>query len=75
MLLHSYALFESNIRSRTYLVSAPIIAYYYTQLIGDAKSPPTLLAAASFSGMAVIGNYSLTFLAKNEVNSLATCRC
>ncbi|TFK36999.1 exo-beta-1,3-glucanase [Crucibulum laeve] len=38
----------------TYLVSAPIIAYYYTQLIGDAKTPPTLLAAASFDGMAVI---------------------
>ncbi|EKM82792.1 hypothetical protein AGABI1DRAFT_68739 [Agaricus bisporus var. burnettii JB137-S8] len=38
----------------TYLVSAPIIAYYYSQLIGDAKSPPTLLAAASFDGMAVI---------------------
>ncbi|KDR79424.1 hypothetical protein GALMADRAFT_223633 [Galerina marginata CBS 339.88] len=38
----------------TYLVSSPIIPYYYTQLIGDAKKPPTLLASASFSGMAVI---------------------
>ncbi|KAG5340340.1 hypothetical protein C0989_002151 [Termitomyces sp. Mn162] len=38
----------------TYLVSSPIIAYYYTQLVGDAKNPPTLLASASFSGMAVI---------------------
>ncbi|KAF8960770.1 pectate lyase superfamily protein-domain-containing protein [Flammula alnicola] len=38
----------------TYLISAPIIPYYYTQLIGDAKTPPTLLATASFSGMAVI---------------------
>ncbi|KAF5387123.1 hypothetical protein D9615_001631 [Tricholomella constricta] len=38
----------------TYLVSAPIIAYYYTQLIGDAKAPPTLLAASSFNGIAVI---------------------
>ncbi|KAG6854164.1 hypothetical protein C0991_009816 [Blastosporella zonata] len=38
----------------TYLVSTPIIAYYYTQLIGDAKNPPTLLASASFTGMAVI---------------------
>ncbi|KAJ7184275.1 exo-beta-1,3-glucanase [Mycena filopes] len=37
-----------------YLVSQPIIAYYYTQLIGDAKNPPTLLAAASFVGMAVV---------------------
>lgn len=40
---------------RTYLVSSPIIAYYYTQLVGDAKNPPTLLASASFEGMAVIG--------------------
>ncbi|KAF6765075.1 glycoside hydrolase family 55 protein [Ephemerocybe angulata] len=38
----------------TYIVSSPIIAYYYTQLIGDAKSPPTLLASASFVGMAII---------------------
>jgi hypothetical protein len=40
--------------SGTYLVSASIIAYYYTQLIGDARNPPTLLAAASFSDIAVI---------------------
>ncbi|PPQ72918.1 hypothetical protein CVT24_000192 [Panaeolus cyanescens] len=38
----------------TYLVSAPIVPYYYTQLIGDAKTPPTLLAAPSFDDMAVI---------------------
>ncbi|KAF9458677.1 glycoside hydrolase family 55 protein [Collybia nuda] len=37
-----------------YLVSAPILAYYYSQLIGDAKNPPTLLAAADFQGAAVI---------------------
>ncbi|KAH9951962.1 exo-beta-1,3-glucanase [Amylocystis lapponica] len=37
-----------------YLVSSPIIAYYYTQLIGDGRVPPTLLASSSFSGMAVI---------------------
>ncbi|KAH9857052.1 exo-beta-1,3-glucanase [Lenzites betulinus] len=30
------------------------IAYYYTQFIGDARNPPTLLADASFTGMAVI---------------------
>ena len=37
-----------------YLVSAPVVQYYYTQLVGDAESPPTLKAAASFQGMAVI---------------------
>ncbi|KAJ6608599.1 glycoside hydrolase family 55 protein [Mycena sp. CBHHK59/15] len=38
----------------TYLVSRSIIAYYYTQLVGDAKNPPTLLAASSFRDIAVI---------------------
>ncbi|KAJ6608596.1 exo-beta-1,3-glucanase [Mycena sp. CBHHK59/15] len=38
----------------TYLVSGAIVPYYYTQLIGDATSPPTLLAAASFTAFAVI---------------------
>ncbi|KAJ3762988.1 exo-beta-1,3-glucanase [Lentinula raphanica] len=38
----------------TYLVSSPLIAYYYTQLIGDARNPPTLLASSSFAGIAVI---------------------
>ncbi|KAI5124386.1 hypothetical protein M0805_008989 [Coniferiporia weirii] len=37
-----------------YLVSSPIIAWYYTQMIGDARNPPTLVASAGFSGMAVI---------------------
>ncbi|KAF4578517.1 hypothetical protein EYR36_000324 [Pleurotus pulmonarius] len=38
----------------TYLVTSPIVPYYYTQLIGDARNLPTLLAAANFVGMAVI---------------------
>ncbi|EHA49255.1 hypothetical protein MGG_17486 [Pyricularia oryzae 70-15] len=38
----------------TYVVSKPIVAYYYTQMIGDALNPPTLKAAANFEGMAVI---------------------
>lgn len=38
----------------TYLVSKPIVQYYYTQLVGDATNPPTLKASAAFSGMAVI---------------------
>lgn len=37
------------------MISAPIIAYYYSQLIGDARNPPTLLATADFNGIAVIG--------------------
>ena len=38
----------------TYLVSKPLIQYYYTQFIGDAITPPTLKAAANFVGVAVI---------------------
>lgn len=38
----------------TYVVSNPIVAYYYTQLVGDATSVPTLKAAPNFSGIAVI---------------------
>ncbi|KAJ9477329.1 Glycoside hydrolase [Pseudozyma hubeiensis] len=38
----------------TYLVSSPIISYYYTQLVGSATDRPTLLAASSFQGIAVI---------------------
>ncbi|KAI0645963.1 exo-beta-1,3-glucanase [Trametes meyenii] len=38
----------------TYLVSSPIISYYYTQLIGDAKHMPTLVATPNFQGIAVI---------------------
>ncbi|KAJ2901431.1 hypothetical protein MKZ38_001861 [Zalerion maritima] len=38
----------------TYRVSAPLVQYYYTQMIGDATDPPTLLADSSFEGMAVI---------------------
>jgi len=38
----------------TYLVSTPIVQYYYTQMVGDAVNPPTLKAAANFVGMAVI---------------------
>ncbi|EJU01870.1 exo-beta-1-3-glucanase [Dacryopinax primogenitus] len=40
--------------SGTYLISSPIILYYYTEMVGDAKDMPTLLAAPSFSGIAVI---------------------
>lgn len=42
---------------RTYKVTKPLIAFYQTQLIGDARTPPTLLAANGFSGIAVIGVY------------------
>lgn len=38
----------------TYVVSKPILQLYYTQLVGDAVSLPTIKAAPQFEGMAVI---------------------
>lgn len=38
----------------TYMVSKPIIQYYYTQLIGDAVNIPTIKALSNFQGIAVI---------------------
>lgn len=38
----------------TYLVSRPIIQYYYTQFIGDAINLPVLKATSNFEGIAVI---------------------
>lgn len=38
----------------TYLISSSIIPYYFTMLIGDAGSPPTLKATANFAGFGLI---------------------
>ncbi|KUI53426.1 Glucan 1,3-beta-glucosidase [Cytospora mali] len=38
----------------TYLISSSIIPYYFTMLIGDANSPPTLKATSGFSGFGLI---------------------
>uniref|UniRef100_L2FRZ3 Glucan-beta-glucosidase n=1 Tax=Colletotrichum fructicola (strain Nara gc5) TaxID=1213859 RepID=L2FRZ3_COLFN len=38
----------------TYVVSKPIAMKYYTHMVGDATNLPTIKAAASFTGMAVI---------------------
>ena len=38
----------------TYVVSKPIVQYYYTQIVGDAVNLPVIKASADFAGMAVI---------------------
>ncbi|KAL8845804.1 MAG: hypothetical protein Q9221_009057 [Calogaya cf. arnoldii] len=38
----------------TYMVSNPVVQFYYTQLVGDAVTLPTIKAAPSFEGIAVI---------------------
>ncbi|CAO3660642.1 unnamed protein product [Umbelopsis ramanniana] len=37
-----------------YLISSPIVLYYYTQMVGNALNPPTLLMAPSFTGIGLI---------------------
>lgn len=49
------SLHTAHLTISTYLVSSAIDIYYYTQIIGDAKNPPTLLASRDFDGAAVIG--------------------
>ncbi|CAK7562702.1 MAG: hypothetical protein SEPTF4163_000554 [Sporothrix epigloea] len=48
-----------------YLVSTPIVQYYYTQLVGDALSPPTLLASPGFIGIAVVDSDPYDSLGNN----------
>ncbi|KAJ4373193.1 hypothetical protein N0V83_003486 [Neocucurbitaria cava] len=38
----------------TYIISKPIIQYYYTQFVGDPLSMPVLKATANFEGMGLI---------------------
>lgn len=38
----------------TYIVSKPIIQYYYTQFVGDATNLPIIKASPNFEGMGVI---------------------
>lgn len=45
--------------SGTYNITAPIISWYYTQMIGDAKDHPVIMAAPNFTGIAMIGESSL----------------
>lgn len=52
--------------SGTYMVHAPIIMPYYTQVVGDATDLPTIKATQNFSGMAVLdsdpyGNYGVNW--------------
>ncbi|KAI0093312.1 glucan 1,3-beta-glucosidase [Irpex rosettiformis] len=38
----------------TYKISSPLVLFYQSQMIGDARTPPTLLAAPNFNGRAII---------------------
>ncbi|KAJ7739000.1 pectate lyase superfamily protein-domain-containing protein [Mycena metata] len=42
-----------------YRVTAPIIPFYYTSLVGDYNSKPMIIADANFVGIAVIGELSV----------------
>jgi glucan 1,3-beta-glucosidase len=45
--------------SGTYKISTPIVSWYYTQMIGDAKRIPVIKAARNFDGIAMIGELVL----------------
>ncbi|OCL13825.1 glycoside hydrolase family 55 protein, partial [Glonium stellatum] len=38
----------------TYMVNAPIVMYYYTQLVGDATNLPIIKAFSSFSSITIL---------------------
>ena len=38
----------------TYVVSTPIVPYYFTQMVGDATDRPTIKPSNTFSGLAVV---------------------
>jgi len=38
----------------TYKISSPIIMDYYTQLVGDALNPPTIVGTSDFAGIALL---------------------
>lgn len=40
--------------SGKYKISSPIIMYYYSQLVGNALDPPTIVAASEFQGISMI---------------------
>lgn len=40
--------------SGTYMISSSIVPYYFTQLMGDATSPPVLKATSDFKGFGLI---------------------
>jgi glucan 1,3-beta-glucosidase len=54
--------------SGKYLVSKPITMYYYTQMVGDPNSLPTLLASSGFDGMAVIDADPYEYVDNTAVN-------
>ena len=58
----------------TYKVSTPLVLIYQTQMIGDARKPPTLLAASNLSGIAMIGK-SIRAAASLLALTQTACRC
>jgi len=60
----------------TYLVTDSIPLYYYTEVIGDARKPPTILAAANFNpvALAIFGKLSVWKRTKNSLTHVVSRR-
>jgi glucan 1,3-beta-glucosidase len=52
----------------TYMVSKPIVQYYYTQFVGDAVTLPIIKAMPNFVGMAVIDANPYAYVDGQAVN-------
>ena len=50
---------RAECNDRNYLISTPIVSYYYTQMIGDPKNMPTIIGSSNFAGIALIGKISV----------------
>ena len=64
--VHTRSLVRSCTSSASVYLSALLIvgsfsSYYYTQMIGDARVPPTIAASSDFTGIAVIGKFNSLF--------------
>lgn len=52
-------------------MSDSIPALYYTEIVGDARNPPTILAAANFNptALAIFGKLVVTYDFQRSVNA------
>lgn len=60
--------------SGTYKISKPIVTWYYSQMIGDAKNIPVILAASNFAGMALIGKSHFSRVMFQTLTHFRRCR-
>ena len=58
----------------TYKIRKPIVTWYYSQMIGDAKNIPVILADANFTGIALIGKSRYSRVMCKTLTHFRRCR-